>query len=140
MKTWGEAQYIGSVNFDDVAHVLALYKGVSRDRLLWLRNRIWWGLNDRYRIRFDGSPLPDLPIWPVAVEQANIEAILDMLRDGEVQPQNMIQQGELLRLLDRFDKAVAILKAVPPDGYSEVRAVKIERLAKRRDMQVRELR
>ena len=97
------------------------------------------GLNDRYRIRFDGSPLPDVPIWPQAAERNNMEAILDMLRDGEVQPWSMIQQGELLRLLGRFDEAVAILKAVPADGHSEIRALKIERLAQSGDMQVREL-
>jgi hypothetical protein len=53
-----------------------------------------------------------------------MEAILDMLRDDEVQPWSRIQQGELLRLLGRFDEAVAVLKAVPADGHSEVRAVK----------------
>lgn len=139
MASWGAAQYIGSVNFDDVIYVLARSKGVSRGRLLWLRNRIWWGLNDRYRTRFDGSPLFDVPTWPLAAERTNMEAILDMLRDAEVEPWNMIQQGELLRLLGRFDEAVAILKAVPADGHSEVRAVKIERLARSGDTRVREL-
>ncbi|MDN4061310.1 hypothetical protein QPK31_24115 [Massilia sp. YIM B02769] len=139
MASWGKAQYIGSVNFDDVAYVLARSKGVRRDRLLWLRNRIWWGLNDRYRSRFDDSPLPDVPTWPEAAERANMEAILSMLQDGEVQPRDMIQQGELLRLLGRFDEAVGVLKAVPVDGYSEIRAVKIERLARSGDTQVRML-
>lgn len=137
MRLWGSAQYIGSVDFDDVAYVLARSKGVSRDRILWLRNRIWWRLNDRYRVRDDGSLLPGVPTWPVAVERTNMEVILDMLQDGEPQSWHMIQQGELLRLLGRFDEAVAVLKAVPADGHSEVRAVKIERLARNRDTQVR---
>lgn len=68
-----------------------------------------------------------------------MEAILDMLRDGEAQPRSMIQQRELLRLLGRFDEAVAVLKTVPSDGHSEVRALKIERLARNGDTQVREL-
>lgn len=139
ISSWGVAQYVDRVKFDDVVYVLARSKGVSRDRLLWLRNRIWWGLNDRYRTKFDGSPLPDVPTWPRAAECNNMEVILDMLRDGEVQPWSMIQQGELLRLLGRFDEAVAILKAVPADGHSEVRAVKIERLARNGDAQVRQL-
>jgi len=139
MASWGAAQYIGSVNFDDVVYVLARSKGVNKDRLLWLRNRIWWGLNDRYRTRFDGSPLPDVPTWPLPAERTNMEAILAMLRDAEAEPWSMIQQGELLRLLGRFDEAVAVLKAVPADGHSEVRAVKIERLARSGDTRVREL-
>ena len=138
-RSWGHAQQIGRVVFDDVVFVLARSKGVSRDRVLWLRNRIWWGLNDRYRTKFDGSPLPDVHTWPRAAERNNMEAILDMLRDGEAQPWSMIQQGELLRLLGRFDESVAILKAVPTDGHSEVRAVKIERLAQSGDAQVRQL-
>jgi hypothetical protein len=68
-----------------------------------------------------------------------MEAILHMLQDGGLEPSSMIQQGELLHLLGRFDEAVSILKAVPPDGHSEVRAVKIERLARSGDTQVREL-
>lgn len=139
MESWGHAQHIGSANFDDVTYVLARSKGASEDRLLWLRSRIWWGLNDRYRSRFDGTPLPDLPTWPLAVERSNMEAILDMLRDGEVKPWRMIQQGELLRLLGRFDEAVGVLRAVRPDGFSELRALKIEKLAFSGDTQVRQL-
>ena len=139
MKSWGRAQYIGRVSFDDVVYVLGRSSGVDSDRLLWLRKRIWWDLNDRYRRRFDGSPLPDVASWPQAAERSNMEFMLDMLRDREVQPWNMILQGELLRLLGRLDEAIAVLKAVPADGYSEVRAVKIEKLARSGDMQVREI-
>lgn len=139
MKAWGQARYIGSVNFDDVVYVLSRSKSVSRERLLWLRKRVWWDLNDRYRSRFDGSPMSDVPTWPQAAERTNMEVILDMLRDGEMQPMHMILQGELLRLLGRFDEAIAVLKAVPADGHSEVRAVKIERLARIGDTQVHEL-
>lgn len=139
MATWGRGFYIGRVNFDDVVFVLARSKGVSRDRILWLRNRIWWGLNDRYRRRIDGLPISDVPMWPLALERTNMEVILDMLGDGEVKSWHMIQQGELFRLLGRFDEAIAVLRAVPADGHSEVRASKIERLARCGDMQVREL-
>jgi len=114
-------------------------QGSGADRLLWLRKRIWWGLNDRYRSRFDGSPLPDVPTWPQAAERSNMEAILDMLRDGDVQPGDRIQQGELLRLLGRFDDAVAVLKTVRADGHEALRAVRIEQLARRGDAQVRML-
>ena len=139
MESWGHAQYIGGVSFDDVAYVLARSKGVSSDQLLWLRNRIWWGLNDRYRTQVDGTPLSGVPTWPSAVERSNMEAILDILRDDEVKPSYMIQKGELLRLLGRFDEAVSVLRAVPPDGFSELRALKIEKLAFSGDTQVRQL-
>lgn len=139
MASWGQAGYIGSVKFDDVMYVLARSKGISRARVLWLRKRIWWDLNDRYRTRQDGSPIPDVPTWPQALERSNMEAILAMLREGDGHPTDMIEQGELLRELGRFDEAIAMLKAVPADGHSEVRAIKIEQLAGRGDSQVREL-
>jgi hypothetical protein len=139
MQSWGQAQSIGSVGFDDMVYVLSRSKDVSRERVLWLRNRIWWSLNDRFRDLSDDSPVPGVSRWPAAAERANMEVILAMLQDGEAHPGSMVQQGELLRLLGRFDEAIAILKAVPCDGHSEVRAVRIERLARMGDTQVREL-
>lgn len=139
MQAWGQARHLDRADFDDVAHVLSRSKGVATHRVLWLRCRIWWGLNDRYRGRSDESPVAELPRWPAAMERSNMEVILDMLRDGEQQPGSMLQQGELLRLLGRFDEAIALLNTVPADGYSEVRAMKIGRLAQSGDTQVREL-
>lgn len=139
MQTWGQAHYIGRVDFDDLVYVLSRSKGVSRPRLLWLRKRIWWELNNRYRKRYDGSLIPNVPTWPVDAERSNMEFILDMLRDGKQDAGSLLLQGELLRLLGRFDEAISTLKAVPADGYHEVRAVKIERLARCGDMLVQKL-
>jgi len=127
------------MGFDDMVYVLARSKGVSHDRTLWLRSRIWWGLDDRNRVHSDGSPMQNVPKWPVAVERANMEMILGMLQEGKIQPQSLIQQGELLRLLGRSGDAVAVLESVQTDGHSQVRAVKIERLARSGDTQVRML-
>jgi hypothetical protein len=118
-------------------YVLARSKGVSRDRGLWLRKRIWWTLNDRYRRESDDPSPADVCPWPATAERSNMEAILDMLRDGEVEPGGMVEEGELLRLLGRFDQAIAVLKAVPSDGRSEIRALKLEKLALNGDAQVR---
>lgn len=58
--------------------------------------------------------------------RANILRLLELI---EHYPEEQVMRGELLRQLGRFDDAVAVLKAVKPDGYSEVKAVKIESLA-----------
>lgn len=63
---WEAAQEVDTASFEDVAYVLANSAGVSPERLLWLRTRIWWELNDRYRIREDGTPIPSVPHWPEA--------------------------------------------------------------------------
>lgn len=53
--SWKTARSIGKVDFDDVRYVLANSGGLSIDRILWLRRRIWWQLNDRFRV-------PSVPI------------------------------------------------------------------------------
>ncbi|MBA5686720.1 hypothetical protein [Rugamonas apoptosis] len=136
---WKSAQSADSADFEDVAYVLARSEGLSRDRLLWLRRRIWWTLNDRFRVRSDGSPIPNVPTMPEADEWANMRAILDLLEQGEMRPADMVEKGELLRLLGRLNEAAAVLRAVQPDGHSEIRASLIERLARRGDTQVRPL-
>lgn len=136
---WKTAQSADSVDLDDLLHILARPEGLSRDRFLWLRRRIWWSLNDRYRVRSDGSPIPDPPTMPKADEWANMRALLILLEEGDMPPCDMVEKGELLRLMGRFGEAVAVLKAVPPDGYNEIRAVRIEKLALRGDNQVRPL-
>lgn len=64
---------------------------------------------------------------PAADALANSLRLLELF---EHDPARQVERGELLRQLGRFDDAVAVLKAVKPDGYSEVRAIKIERLAR----------
>lgn len=136
---WKAARSADRADFEDVAYVLAKAEGLSNSRLLWLRRRVWWSLNDRFRIRSDGTPIPNVPTMAEAEEQFNMMAILALLESEGMTPHNMVQKGELLRLLGRFDDAVAVLKAVPPDGHNEIRASLIERLARRGDMQVRPL-
>lgn len=123
-------QEVDTASFEDVVYALGNSAGASPDRLLWLRTLIWWELNDRYRIRDDGTCVPNVPHWPESDERANMEAMLDLLAAREMTPSDQVQKGELLRLLGRFDEAVAVLKAVPADGHSECRAVRIERLAR----------
>lgn len=136
---WKTAQHADAADFDDVARVLSNPEGLRRDKLLWLRRRTWWSLNDRYRFQSTGKPIPNVPTMDEANERANMQMILELLEQGEMGPHDMVEKGELLRLLGRFDDAAAVLKAVPPDGYSEVRASKIERLALASDTNVRPL-
>jgi len=66
------------------------------------------------------------PVIADATTDANRLRLLELF---EHDPKVQVARGELLRQLGRFDEAVAVLKAVKPDGYSEAEAGKIERLA-----------
>jgi hypothetical protein len=68
----------------------------------------------------------------VAPADAHVNA-LRLLGLFENDPAMQVERGELLRQLGRFDEAVAVLKAVKPDGHSEVKASKIQRLAQAGD-------
>lgn len=126
------ARPIGQASFADVLYVLEHSEGVGRDLVLWLRKRIWWEWNNRYR----GGRGIVLPRPPNAKERANMEAMLDLLRDGNGEPDELVLQGELLRLLGRFDEAIAVLQSLPAGRQSD-RAAIIEQLARQRDRQVR---
>jgi hypothetical protein len=130
---WESASYLAAVDFDDVTFVLQHSAGLGHERLVWLRRHIWWSLNDRQRTRSDGTPVPDVPSIASADEQANQEALLALLQQCELQARDRVDAGELLRQLGRFDEAIAVLRSVVPDGHSEVRASKIERLARKGD-------
>lgn len=47
----------------------------------------------------------------------------------EHDPKVPVVRGELLRQLGRLDEVVTVLRALNPDGYSEVKVVKVDRLA-----------
>ena len=75
-----------------------------------------------------------------ADERTNMEAILDLLEQGEMKAHDIVEKGEILRLMGRFDDAVAVLKTVPADGFSKERASKIAELALAGDTCVRPVR
>jgi hypothetical protein len=65
--------------------------------------------------------------------------VLRLLELFENDPSKQVERGELLRQLGRFDEAVEVLKAVKPDGHSEVKASKIQRLAEARHTELASL-
>lgn len=136
---WKAAQRFDNPDFEDIRHVLANPQGSSRSQLLWLRRQIWWRLNDRFRTRYDGSPIPNVPFIPADEEHANKHAMIALLLQETGESRDDVERGELLRQLGQFDEAVAVLKAVPADGFSEIRASKIAALARAGDVQVRSI-
>jgi hypothetical protein len=112
---------------DDFIEALAALPAADDDgREVYLRRRLWWASSDHQRVRVDGMLVTASPAVAAAPALANRLRLLELL---EHDPKAQVERGELLRQLGRFDEAVAVLKAVKPDRYSEVKAVKIERLA-----------
>lgn len=137
---WKTAERVDAIELEDLAAVLDKPVGLGHDKLLWLRRSLWWRLNDRHRTRSDVSPIPDAPTLTGFDERANMRELLALLEQSEMDASDMVEKGELLRQLGHFYDAVAVLKAVPADGYNEVRAVQIEALARAGDRVVRALR
>ncbi len=100
------------------------------DREAYIRRQIWWLSNDHQRLRGDGTPVVDRPVVPGNEAIVNMHRLVELLKDDEA---SKVERGELLRQLWCFDEAIAVLKTVRPDGYSEVRASKIQRWAQERN-------
>lgn len=113
---------------DDFITALTDRQPQSRERELHLRVRLWWALNDHHR-HDSSSSSAARRVMQRSIARPNMLRILELIEDN---PTAQVTRGELLRQLGRFDEAVAVLKAVVPDGRSEVRAVRIERLASAR--------
>lgn len=113
-------------NAQDFIEALAGLPLDALDREVHLRQRLWWVSNDHQRLGGDGRPMASQPAVGPAESRANILRLLELF---EHDLKRQVERGELLRQLGRFDEAAAVLKALKPDGYSEVKAVKIERLA-----------
>ena len=114
---------------DDFIAALTDRQPQSRERELHLRVRLWWALNDRIRHDGGGTPSASYSLMQRSIARPNMLRILELIKGS---PKAQVTRGELLRQLGRFEEAVAVLKAVVPDGRSEVRAVRIERLASAR--------
>jgi len=113
---------------DDFIAALTEAPQQSRERELHLRVRLWWALNDHHR-HDSSSSSAARRVMQRSIARPNMLRILELI---EGNPTAQVTRGELLRQLGRFDEAVAVLKAVVPDGRSEARAMRIERLASAR--------
>ncbi|MEV4783387.1 hypothetical protein [Burkholderia sp. LMU1-1-1.1] len=114
---------------DDFIEALAALPSDVADREKHLRQRLWWASNDHLRVTASEASAMRQPAVAEEIARANAQRLVELL---EHDPKEQVARGELLRQLGRFDEAVAVLAAVVPDGYSEVKASKIDRLARQR--------
>jgi hypothetical protein len=128
------AERADTPDYADLCLALAQLDPSKQGREIYLRHRIWWIASDHLRYRDPEAAMAHPPAVPEDKAVANILRLLELF---EHDLKHQVERGELLRQLGRFDEAVAVLKAVKPDGYSEVKAVKIERLARARDSALR---
>ncbi|MQA23652.1 tetratricopeptide repeat protein [Rugamonas rivuli] len=120
------AERADTPDYADLCRALAQLDPPKPAREMYLRHKIWWLSNNHLRYR---DPKATMATPPAVPEDEAVANILRLLELYEHDLKHQVERGELLRQLGRFDEAVAVLKAVKPDGYSEVKAVKIERLA-----------
>jgi hypothetical protein len=125
----------GLYHAHDLIDALHALPSDAVDREVYLRRRLWWASSDHVRGQ-QGVAYVALPAMAEDAVHSNMLRLLELL---EHDPKEQVARGELLRQQGRFDEAVAVLRAVEPDGYSEVKAVKIERLAAARRAELQDL-
>jgi hypothetical protein len=127
---------IGLQSAGDLLDALAVLAPDGGDREIYVRRRLWWASSDHHRLRIDGTPISTQPVVAPAEARTNALRLLELFEND---PEQQVERGELLRQLGRFEEAVAVLKAVKPNGYSEVKAVKIQRFAETRNAELQSL-
>lgn len=123
-------------NIQVLSEALAAPASDGDDRQIYLRRRLWWAFNDRWR-RDDvnvGAEVRDEAASAAA--GANKRRLLALL---EHKPIDQVARGELLRQLGLFDEAVTVLTAVQGDAHICARARQIATLARQGDTRVRSL-
>jgi tetratricopeptide (TPR) repeat protein len=105
----------------------------AREKLA--RRQIWWRSNDHLRFRRDGTPCEAQAVMAAGDEQENLERLLE-LREAEPKP-DLVELGEILRELGRFEEALAVLERV--DGKQREQALLIADFARGGDAVVREV-
>lgn len=85
----------------ELAHML------SHSRGLFLRRHLWWLSNDHERVLDDGTRCRREPAMSNTAREENMMALLELLEANDQAP---ILRVELLRMLGRFDEAIALLK------------------------------
>jgi hypothetical protein len=114
----------------------ALKSGLAKDRdqERQLRVLAWWRSNDVFREL--GSQPMSAPAGPT-MRRENLDSLLALLakEDG---PEAVIMRAELLRELDEFDRACAVLDSLSDPNFNWV-AVQLRALCEKRDTQVQEL-
>lgn len=105
----------------------------AREKLA--RRQIWWRSNDHLRLKHDGTP------WKTQVAMRNDdvqENLMALLCLCETEPEpDLIEMGEILRELGRFDEALAVLERVA--GKQREQALLIADFAQGCDAVVREV-
>ena len=113
-------------NAEDCWQALAL-PGLSKERLRYLRRRIWWLNNDLRRHNPPGALL-------CQKQRDNMLAYLELLDDGD--PSQPFLRAELLRQLGLFTEALQALERCPSDHQA---TKTIKKLAEQQDSAVRRL-
>ena len=111
---WNEAPPVEELNEDEYYAALQSGMCADMDKERFLRLLAWWKRNDAYRASESG-PAPESPV-PSGECRRNVDALLGLLCDG-MTADDQLMKAELLRHLERFEDASAILSRIDDPEY-----------------------
>lgn len=132
---WKSAKPAETPDFFDLKTALGDIDSLSPEREVWVRRALWFRGNDHHRLNREGKPHRDQPRMSEDEVRQNMQALLALVEQGLDSP--LMEKGELLRELGRFDEAVTALSSI--DGDFRAQAELIAGFARSGDSVVREV-
>ncbi len=123
-KAWDESDslYI-KVSYANFLSIEEYFKALETEGIirnkgdeLYLRQRIWWGYNDR--VRWKGKQLfindDDRILW-----KSNLERFLELLNEKDIN--HLIMRAEMHRNLGDFEKCMSIIHSISDSDFEHVK-------------------
>ena len=132
---WKSAKPAEMPDFFDLKTALADKESLTSEREMWVRRALWFHGNDHLRLNRDGKPVRDKPRMSDEEVRQNMQALLALVELGLDSP--ILEKGELLRELGRFDEAITVLSGI--EGDFKEQADLIAGFARSRNSVVREV-
>lgn len=132
---WKSAKPAETPDFFDLKTALADMNSLTPEREVWVRRALWFRGNDHRRLNREGKPHRDKPWMSDDEVRQNMLSLLSLIEQGRDSP--VMEKGELLRELGRFDEAITVLSEI--DGECRSQAELIAGFARSGDSVVREV-
>jgi hypothetical protein len=116
-EAWKEARYIDINTIQDYIEAIKLGIGITKQKELDIRKRLWWSINDLHR-NTDSTKV-DLDVD--LIEQhfvSNLKGLYEILDPSKYE--DRILRAEILRELGDFADSIQILNNDIPEAYRQI--------------------
>jgi hypothetical protein len=113
-KQWQNADAAEFLGIEDYFQVIAVGMAKNSEDELYIRQRIWWLSNDRFRYEQTESDGDDDPR-----QEVNLNRLLQLLDPQDIN--QLMMKAELYRNLGEFEKCLQIIESIDNDDLQWIK-------------------